>query len=111
MHSRTIIPHPIPSGPIRPDQVGEAKKKAFPPIVFEVFNDLIAENFANGSAKVSQVDVVDRLGRAGLTLNEIKQFLNIEAAYEAEGWKVRYDRPGYNETYDPTFTFTKKPKP
>jgi hypothetical protein len=37
-----------------------------------------------------------------------KGWLNFEAIYEEAGWKVVYDKPGYNETYDANFTFTKK---
>ena len=35
-------------------------------------------------------------------------WLDIEPLYEDIGWKVTYDKPGFNETYEATFTFDKK---
>lgn len=29
-------------------------------------------------------------------------------AYQAAGWKITYDKPGHNETYNATFTFAKR---
>lgn len=37
-----------------------------------------------------------------------KQYLDVEDIYRKEGWKVVYDKPAYCETYEPTFTFSKK---
>lgn len=35
------------------------------------------------------------------------QWLDFEPAYREAGWDVIYDRPGYNEDYEPTWTFKK----
>jgi hypothetical protein len=37
-----------------------------------------------------------------------KGWLNIEPVYAEFGWVVEYDKPGYNESYDATFEFTKQ---
>lgn len=37
-----------------------------------------------------------------------RHYLDIEPIYEKVGWKVYYDKPAYNETYEPNFTFKKK---
>ncbi len=37
-----------------------------------------------------------------------RHLLDVEPSYRAEGWEVEYDKPGYNETYEATFTFRKK---
>lgn len=34
-----------------------------------------------------------------------REHLDVEDVYRAAGWEVTYDKPGYNETYDATFTF------
>lgn len=34
--------------------------------------------------------------------------LNIEEAFKKKGWLVEYDKPAYNETYEPYFTFKYK---
>ena len=37
--------------------------------------------------------------------------MDIEPVFEQAGWKVDFDRPGYNEgPYDAYFQFTKKKK-
>ena len=36
-----------------------------------------------------------------------KNWLDVEDVYESAGWKVEYDKPGYNENYEPTFTFSR----
>lgn len=39
-----------------------------------------------------------------------KGWLNVEYLFRAAGWEVQYDKPGYNETYEAYFTFSKKVK-
>ncbi|MDG1949717.1 MAG: hypothetical protein P8J32_02740 [bacterium] len=34
--------------------------------------------------------------------------LDIEPAFEKDGWKVVYDKPGYNESGNAYFVFSKK---
>lgn len=96
--------------PISPDEVGAEKQKHLPEIVFETFNRLIAQNFSNGRAKVMQEDVVHALTENCITTSEIDKngYLNVEEAYRDAGWKVEYDKPGYNESYGAFFVFTKK---
>jgi hypothetical protein len=95
------------TGPIRPEQVGGLKGKYIPAFVFEVFNDEIARHLSNGLAKVKQETVVARLVELQLNRQEIfdKGYLNIEEAYQAVGWTVSYDKPGYNESGEAMFTF------
>ena len=97
-------------GPISPNEVCSQAKANFPSAVFEVFNDLIAANWNGISATIRQDEVVKRLVAKGLERNEIfdKGWLNVEEAYRSKGWRVEYDKPGYNETYEATFTFRRK---
>jgi len=32
-------------------------------------------------------------------------WLDVEDLYRISGWRVEYHKPGYNETYEPTFEF------
>lgn len=103
--------------PIRPQDVNKAKMKIIPSVVFEVFNDLIALHF-NGKKSVIRQDTVvnrivdlynqrhpfDMIDQSWVYTNH---WLDIEDAYREAGWKVYYDKPGYNETYPATFEFTK----
>jgi len=37
-----------------------------------------------------------------------KGWMDVEDAYRKAGWDVDFDKPGYNETYEANFTFSKK---
>jgi hypothetical protein len=97
--------------PIKPSEVLVLKKALLPPEVIEVFNELIAENFSGGSSEFTQKEACLRLATK-LNISEADiyrlKFLDVEGIYRKEGWKVVYDKPGYNETYNATFTFSKK---
>jgi gamma-glutamylcysteine synthetase len=55
------------------------------------------------------IEVFQREGKE-ISSKEIydKKYLDIESLYKKHGWVVVYDKPGYSETYDPYWTFTKK---
>lgn len=100
----------MPVKPIKPNEVIAHKKAIFPDAVMTAFNELIAKNFSRGEASFKQKAVVARMVELGLTANEISEnnWLDVEEVFEADGWKVTYDKPGFNEFYDATFTFKKK---
>ena len=98
--------------PIKPEDVVEHKKtNIIPSGIIESFNDAIAKNYANGCATVYQDEVlalaVERTGYDSHTIFSNKWF-DIEDIYRAEGWRVTYDKPGYNESYRAYFEFRKK---
>lgn len=97
-------------GPIRPKEVADYKRENFPDTVFEAFNELIVENAGPGPITVRQKDLVKRMVEKGLTAKEIfdKGWLDVEDVYRKAGWKVEYDKPGYNEDYEAYFTFSPK---
>ena len=98
------------SRPIQPHEVLD--QRVFPDEVFDVFNALIAKHALNGQSVVGQNEIMAALCGALQCDREAilkAKWLNIEDHYRAAGWKVEYDKPGYNETYEPTFTFTAKP--
>ena len=93
--------------PIRPGDVGAEKGKHIPAAVFDAFNTEIAKHFSSGSAIVKQETVLMRLVEGGMQRREIFDagWLNIEEAYKDVGWKVTYDKPGFNETGESFFKF------
>lgn len=95
--------------PIKPSEVNN---KEIPEIVFDSFNELINEKFADGSATVKQAEVVIRMLVKGLSREDIfeKKWLDIEEHYRAAGWKVKYDKPGFNESGEAYFEFISKTK-
>ena len=90
--------------PISPNEAQNLINKNIPPEVVDSFNELIIESFNGVSAKVSQKEVVTLIKKKLKT--EFKtEYLNVESLFEDYGWKVIYDKPGYNETYDASFEF------
>lgn len=99
------------SGPIKPQDVTKRKAELFPQEVFKVFNDLIASNWDGQSSKFKKDEALTRIMSAlNLTKNEVyaRNYLDVEDVYGEAGWDVFYDKPGYNENYDATYTFTQK---
>ena len=98
-----------PIKPITPSEVSAKQTQQIPQFVILIFNKLIAKNYNDGVSKVNQQDVLAeiRAARPNITVEEIflRKMLNIESIFRAAGWQVTYDKPAYNETYDPFFIF------
>lgn len=99
----------IKDHPIKPEEVRARRIDFIPSIIFETINTMICEEFDGKSATLKQEDILNRVCNesSGLTRQEIfdKHYLDIEPFYREQGWKVEYDKPGYNESYPETFTF------
>ena len=99
---------------ISPDEVTAVKMKIIPDQVIDLWNKTIAQNYSNGASRILQKDIISTL-----TVTQINGtyadrasifklgWLEIEDIYRKAGWKVEYDRPGYNENYDAVFIFRK----
>lgn len=98
-------------GPIKPDDVEKAKIRAIPEEVFEVFNALIVREWDGRQSIVKQDEAAERIAKT-LQISEEEVFslhyLDVEQAYREAGWSVKYDKPGYNESYPSTFHFKRK---
>lgn len=94
--------------PLAPNEVVEAKRELIPDVVIETFNTLLAERGASGYTTIYQDEVVAQLEEQGLTQSDIygHHWLDVEDVYREAGWKVEYDKPGYNETYRAFFRFS-----
>jgi hypothetical protein len=97
--------------PITPDEVEQSRTADFPPEVLDAFNEEIKKRWNGLEAVVKQKDVVDRIVKAlGITPKEVgdRDLLDVEEVYRRNGWRVDYDKPGFNDGwYEPTFTFRK----
>jgi len=100
--------------PISPQEAKVSKRNLIPEFVFEAVNSLISEGLSvDGSVRLMQRDIVKRimqLSPVTISAGEIynNKWLDIESSYEEAGWKVLYDKPAYNESYEAYFKF--KPK-
>lgn len=106
------------SGPIKPKEVQAKRLASFPEEVFEAFNEMIEQEW-NGHSANFTLQSVGRLAlqklkatgeHRGLTFQGMcdKGWMDVEPAYRKAGWSVEFDKPGYNETYEANFTFSKK---
>lgn len=100
----------IKDRPIKPEEVRARRIDFIPSIIFETINTMICEKFDGKYATLKQEDILNRVCNesSGLTRQEIfnKHYLDIiKSFYREQGWKVEYDKPGYNESYPATFKF------
>jgi hypothetical protein len=92
--------------PITPKDVESIKAARMKPEMIEAANELIAEKWNGHSATFT---VAELCARARLKLKmEADGELDIEVVFRQYGWRVEFDRPGYNETYSAHWVFTKK---
>jgi hypothetical protein len=100
--------------PISPKDVVTAKQESMPDNVIEAFNELIAEKWNGSSSTVKQADAVERIiKKFGWDKEQEDElwddnWLDVEPIFRKAGWKVEYDKPGFNESYPATYTFKKK---
>lgn len=97
--------------PIDPERVNQLKAARIPDEVIEIFNDLIVENWNGSYAIVMQDEAVCRICAAleidRATVFKLK-YLDVEITFQAAGWTVKYDRSGYNESFNAYFQFSIK---
>jgi hypothetical protein len=97
------------AGPITPSEAASSAEH-IPSFVFDAVNALIKRNLDGCKAVVKQDDIVQVITRAGWLRHEVfeHKWLNFERAYEAAGWRVTYEKPGFNEAGQAFFTFEAK---
>lgn len=97
---------------ISPADIAIQKAEGFPDFVLDEWNKMIAHKFTAGRARVGQDEMVAALLPHTQHGNRQEVFdngwLNVEEIYRKQGWQVVYDKPGYNETYEASFTFSAK---
>lgn len=95
--------------PITPAEIIN-KDRTIPDQVIESFNELIVENIRCSVARVYQEEVLEKIcdKMPAVDRREVinNKWLDIEDLYRSAGWKVDYDKPGYNENYQAYYTFT-----
>jgi hypothetical protein len=96
--------------PIKPADVESKVISSFPDEVIEGFNELITENYHSGVSSFKEKEVVARIVKKGISSKTLykNNWLDVEDLYRKSGWIVEYDKPGFNESYDAIFTFSRK---
>ena len=103
--------------PISPAEALDAKITAIPDYVIEAVNGMLTAKMTKRPHIVLfQKDicraVIQKAAEYGETITNAmiydQHWLDFEPFYEKAGWKVAYDKPGYCESYEANFTFSKK---
>ena len=93
-----------------PQEAASQHAANVPDFVIAAVNKLLAAKFTGrGSVTLLQKDIVAEItGSRDISSNALydNHWLDFEPAFEKSGWKVVYDKPGYNESYEANFTFT-----
>lgn len=96
--------------PFTPEDA-EANKKKIPDAVLNAVNALLAERYSGGGTVViKQEEVIERaLPHLDCSRHEMfdRHYLDFEGVYKRAGWRVKYDKPGYNESYGAFWEFSK----
>jgi hypothetical protein len=99
--------------PISPDEIMSNLDKIIPSAIIQSVNELLKDGYRGGDVTIKQKDIVKmavNLDNSLVGNIDKKKCLDFESIYEKAGWNVRYDKPGYNETYDAFFVFSPKKK-
>lgn len=98
--------------PIKPKDIMDNLDDIIHPAVIKAVNAILKEQYRGNSVTILQKDIVKKAKELcpGLTSDELfeKKHMDFEPLFRKAGWKVTYDKPGYNESYEPSFEFSAK---
>ena len=96
-----------------PKDARQANAEKIPCYVFDVFNEMLSENWNKHEIKLKTDDVIARIinisERVGdyATRSDVidKRWLDIEPFYEDKGWTVKYEKTPYYDSTPDYFVF------
>lgn len=98
--------------PVKPKDIIDNLDDIIHPAVIKAVNALLKERYRGGSATIKLKEVIKKAREfcPELTEKEMeeKKYYDFEPVFQKAGWKVKYDQPGYNESYDSYFEFSAK---
>ncbi len=101
--------------PITPEEVGKKTNGLLPDFVITAVNKLIIKEYSSYTKDLiitqeQLITVILLSAPKGTIKDDIFRngWLDIEETYRNYKWKVIYDKPVWNEAYDPYYRFTGK---
>lgn len=94
-----------------PADAEAARDVSIPDGVIVAVNDLLAKKYRKGAIilRIGEVQTAIVAEMKLLDKSQIVQhWLDFEEIYRKQGWKVVYDGPGYNESYEGYYEFNRK---
>lgn len=97
--------------PITPAKAAELKIHSIPDVVIQAVNELLAEKYSPGTIHILQKEITARVEQLdpSVSINDMykRNDFDFEPLFRKAGWKVNYDKPAYNESYEAVFKFSK----
>lgn len=97
--------------PLTPKQAKTEFENSIPDFIINAVNSLLKEKIGNfKNVKIFQNEILQKCNADESLKQEIfkKKWLDIESLYCRYGWTVGYEKPAYNENFEPYFTFSEK---
>lgn len=98
--------------PLSPWEINGMMGEIIPDVVVEAINNLLKKKYRGRAVNLKQDEIIAEIQRLDINIRREKIFeeswMDFESLFEKNGWKVEFDKPGYNETYSAYFTFTPK---
>jgi len=101
--------------PISPEDIKITSEDLIPDEVIEAFNEMIVEKWDDYKSYFKQKEIVKTIqAKLKISNKDVeenifnKNYLDVEQMYRELGWDVKYESPGYRESFDESFTFSKK---
>ena len=100
--------------PISPNEIMDNLKTIIPEAVIQAVNELLKEGYRGSYVSFKQKDLISRIIKIDPSIEREdlfkKKYLDFESIFEKQGWKVEYNSPCRDESYDEYFKFTPKNK-
>lgn len=98
--------------PITPKEIMADMGSIIHPAVIQAVNDLLKKNYRGGSCTIKQDEIVAAAiaidGSLTSTIIFKNHWMDFESVFVKAGWSIKYDKPGFNESYDAYFVFKSK---
>lgn len=89
----------------------EEQPQSIPPELYDTVNEFIKQRSSDNPITITQKEVMEALlaRMPHVTRQHVwdHRWLDFESAYKKAGWKVVYDKPGYGETYEAFWEFSR----
>lgn len=105
------------SRPFSPEEALSAKIEKVPAFVIDAVNHLLAQRFNGQGCLLRQGEVIQQARELAIQHHRMldeevsrdiffrEHWLDFEPIYRQRGWRVQYDKPGWDETYEPFWKF------
>ncbi len=99
--------------PLSPAEARAECLKNIPNVVVDAVNHYLRMRAHQSEIRIKQVEIIEYCERHDYSREALfkNNWLDFEDLYRARGWKVYYDKPSYDESYDAAFVFSVQKPP